>query len=430
MKSKLNFKRIRPIFFVLNCFMVLGLLQNIPQVKAQQTDTSQFFEYKGVVLNSKSNKPLEFASVVVNNSNISTISNIDGEFLLKVPKDLLSNSVTITYLGFKNRIIAFKDFTSERMKIKMEESFEKLPDVNLVSKDAYWIIKKVMGNRQKNYFDYPIIMKAFYRESIKKRRTYASLSESVVDIYKQPYKSSVRDYVKLNKARKSTDYRKIDTLIIKLQGGPYNNLNMDMIKNENLLFTDDIFEIYDFSFDKVISLNNNPVSVIDFVQKSSIVEPFYRGKLYIDSQNFALVKAVFSLNLENLKRASKYFVKKKPPNADVIPTRTQYIIDYRIRNGKWYYGYSRIELSFKIDWNKKLFNSLYHIIIEMAITDWEQNIQNLSLKRNERLKRNVILNERASGFSNPEFWGEFNVIEPDKSIDNAIKKIQKNLNRK
>jgi len=87
-------------------------------------------------------------------------------------------------------------------------------------------------------------------------------------------------------------------------------------------------------------------------------------------------------------------------------------------------------LSFKIDWNKKLFNSLYHIIIEMAITDWEQNIQNLSLKKNERLKRNVILNERASGFSNPEFWGEFNVIEPDKSIDNAIKKIQKNLNRK
>lgn len=430
MKSKLNFKQIRPIFFVLNCFMILGLMLNISQLKAQQTDTSQFFEYKGVVVNGKSNKPLEFASVVVNNTNVSTISNIDGEFLLKVPKDLLSSSVTITYLGFKNKIIAFKDFTAERMKIKMEESFEKLPDVKLVSKDAYYIVKKAMGNRQKNYFDYPIIMKAFYRESIKKRRTYASLSESVIDIYKQPYKSSVRDYVKLNKARKSTDYRKIDTLIIKLQGGPYNNLNMDMIKNENLLFTDDIFEIYDFSFEKVINLNNRPVTVINFIQKRSIVEPFYRGKLYIDSQNFALIKAVFSLNLENLKRASKYFVKKKPPNADVIPTRTQYIIDYRIRNGKWYFGYSRIELSFKIDWNKKLFNSLYHITIEMAITDWDQNIQNLSLKRNERLKRNVILNERASGFSNPEFWGEFNVIEPDKSIDNAIKKIQKKLNRK
>jgi hypothetical protein len=36
----------------------------------------------------------------------------------------------------------------------------------------------------------------------------------------------------------------------------------------------------------------------------------------------------------------------------------------------------------------------------------------------------------ASGFSDPDFWGEFNVIEPEKSIETAIKKIQKQLEKK
>ena len=142
-----------------------------------------------------------------------------------------------------------------------------------------------------------------------------------------------------------------------------------------------------------------------------------------------MTKAVFSLNLENLKKASKYFVKKKPAKANVIPVHTKYIVDYRNNNGKWYYNYGRIELSFKIKWDKKLFNSMYHLIIEMAITDWKINTGHKTLKNKEKMKQNIIIYDRASGFSDPEFWGDYNVIEPDKSIENAIRKIKKQLDR-
>ncbi|MCD6544744.1 MAG: carboxypeptidase-like regulatory domain-containing protein, partial [Flavobacteriaceae bacterium] len=101
--------------------------------------------------------------------------------------------------------------------------------------------------------------------------------------------------------------------------------------------------------------------------------------------------------------------------------------DYRNKNGKWYYNYGRIELSFKIKWDKKVFNSIYHLTIEMAITDWKINTDRKSLKNKERLRHNVIINDSASGFSDSEFWGDYNVIEPDKSIENAIRKIKKQL---
>lgn len=408
-------------------FMIFGYFQTIDTLKSQELESSDFTQFKGAVQDINSKKPLEFASIVINGTNISTITNTEGEFLLKVPNNNLDKDVTISYLGYLNKVVPLSSFTANKFIIKLEESFEKLPGVNLASTNPISIVEKVIKNRQKNYFNNPLIMKAFYRESIKKRRTYASLSEAVVDIYKQPFESNSKDYVKLHKARKSTDYRKVDTLLIKLQGGPYNNLSVDMIKNQDLFFTDDIFEIYTFTFDKVISMNNKTVYVLNFIQNSTIIEPYYQGKLYIDTQSYALIKAVYSLNLENLKKASKFFVKKKPAKADVIPVRTKYIVDYRVANGKWYFGYSRIELTFKIDWDKKLFNSLYHLTIEMAITDWELNKDKVGLKNKEKLKPNVILNDRASGFSNPEFWGEYNVIEPDKSIENAIKKIQRKL---
>ncbi len=411
-----------------SCIYVIAFLIVHPSIEAQEGDSSGFKEYKGIVVNGRTKKALEYASISVTNSNISTITNLEGVFLLKVPNTLKIENLVVSYLGYQNKTIPLNSFSNAQFRVDMEESFEKLPDVNLVEANPRAVIRKVIEKRKLNSYKESTIVKAFYRESIKKRKTYASLSEAVVDIYKQP-RGTQNDYVTLDKVRKSTDYNKIDTLVIKLQGGPYNNLNMDMIRNQELFFSADMFEIYKFDFDKMMNLNNRNVYVIDFIQRPSMVEPFYKGKLYVDAETYALVKAVFSLNLQNLTKAKKFFVRKKPNNADVIPLDTKYIVDYKDTNGKWHFSYSRIELAFKIKWDKKLFNSVYNIAIEMAITDWKDNDQGISIKNRDRMRRNVILTDQTSGFADPKFWGELNVIEPDKSIDNAIKKIQKNYKK-
>ena len=413
-------------FSVLVLFVLMTALGN----EAVWSQESQGFkEFKGVVMNSRTKSPLEFATLSVSNTNISTITNLDGGFSLKVPLENLGESVRISYLGYKTSIIPLSQMQETGNSVELEEAFEKLPDVNIADVDANTVIRKAMENRADNTLKEPLIVKAFYRESIRKRRTYASLSEAVVDIYRSPFAAESKDYVILDRARKSTDYRKIDTLVIKLQGGPYNNIGMDMVRNRDLFFSSDMFEVYQFKYDKMVNMDNRNVFVIDFEQKPTIVEPFYKGKLYIDSESYALVKTEFSLNLANLNKAKRFFVKKKPANADVIPLDTKYIVDYRQQDGKWYFNYSRIELSFKVKWDKKLFNSIYNISIEMAVTDWEVNEDKTVVRSKDRMRRSVILTDQASGFSDPDFWGENNVIEPDKSIDNAIRKIQKNYEK-
>ena len=88
-----------------------------------------------------------------------------------------------------------------------------------------------------------------------------------------------------------------------------------------------------------------------------------------------------------------------------------------------------MQLGFRINWDKKLFNTIYHTTIEMAITDWEKNISKKLIRPRDRLKPSVIISDQDSGFADPEFWGEYNVIEPEKPIESAIKKIRKQLKK-
>lgn len=272
-------------------------------------------------------------------------------------------------------------------------------------------------------------MTAFYRETIKKRRTNVSLSEAVVNIYKTPYSSNKTDALELYKARKSTDYSKLDTVALKLQGGPFNTLFVDMVKYPNYIFTPETLGYYDFSFDTSTRVNDQLIYVIDFKQKPEIIDPLYNGKLYIDAENKILTSAIYSLNITDRKLASQMFVRRKPKNAEVWPTEVSYRVDYREKDGKWYYGYSNVLLEFKINWDKRLFNSVYSMSCEMAITDWEKNIENTIPRSKDRMKASIILSEEAIGFADPDFWGEYNIIEPEKSIESAIKKIQRQLRR-
>ena len=396
--------------------------------KIIQPDTLTYVQYKGSVIDQDSRAPLSFVTLQLNGTNIATITNSEGEFSLKVPKSMTDGKVTVSYLGYKNKIVNVSEFKPERTKIELELFVVTLGEISVFPKDPELLIRAVMNKRAENYFSDQTLMSAFYRETIKKRKTYVSLSEAVIQIRKQSYVSPREDAIQIYKARKSTDYNKLDTLAFKLQGGPYTTLYLDIMKNPEMIFTEDMIGNYEFSIENVTKINNRLIYVLGFKQRSYITEPLYFGKLYIDTESLAITSATFNLNLSNKELATEMFIKKRPAGAKVFPTLAAYHIDYREKNGKWYFGYSRGQITFKVDWNKKLFNTIYESTIEMAVTDWEK-ITDKPLKMSERLKPTVVLSDEISGFADREFWGEYNVIEPEKPIESAIRKIQRMLNK-
>lgn len=418
-------KKSLSIFYVLTLICYFGL-----GVHAMIAQTSNFTEYTGEVLDADSKKALVFATLTVDNTNVTTITNSEGQFSLKVPNEYKENSLTIAFLGYKTKQINISELQLEKNKIFMEEFVMALSEAQIdAPNNAEALVKETLDKKGSNYLNENAVMTAFYRETIKKRRTNVSLSEAVVNVYKASYTSNKSDALELYKARKSTDYNKLDTVALKLQGGPFNTLFVDMVKYPKYIFTAETLNYYDFSFDTSTRVNDQLIYVVDFKQKPEIIDPLYKGKLFIDAENKILTSAIYSLNITDKHLASQMFVRKKPKNAEVWPTEVSYRVDYREKNGKWYYGYSNVLLEFKVNWDKKLFNSVYSMSCEMAVTDWEQNLSNSIPRTKDRMKSSIILSDEAIGFADPDFWGEYNIIEPEKSIESAIKKIQRQLRR-
>ncbi len=411
-------------------FFFVFLMELNAQINSiNNSDSSSFSYFNGTILDSKTKNELAFASITVSGSNISTISNSEGKFLIKIPVDKKDASLTISFLGYKDKVVSIKDLKQEKNILYLDQINMLLKEVVVNVFDANKLFINVLNNRSKNYGDSAIQMVGFYRESIKKRRSYVSVLESVIDIQKMPYLSGAQDQVNILKGRKNADYTKIDTVNFKLEGGVFSALYIDLVKDPSVIFSDDVFELYNFRFEDITQINDRQVLIISFKQKSNIEDPdpLYSGKLFIDAKSLAIVSAKFQLNVENKNKAGLIFTRKKPNGVVIYPTEVTYKVDYRLQNGKWIFSYSRGDLSFKLNWDKRIFNTIYNTTFELVNTNWESK-EGKSQFNNQKLSPYVIMSDKISDVTDVDFWGNYNIIEPEKSIESAIKKIKaKNL---
>jgi len=138
------------------------------------------------------------------------------------------------------------------------------------------------------------------------------------------------------------------------------------------------------------------------------------------------------MNVEKRKDAAGVFIKRKPAKMRVEVEHAYYTVDYLEKDNKWYFNYSSTEVQFKVRWTNRffgLFATTYTIGSEMAITDrYSDGI--VKFPREERIRSTDIIAEKVEYFQDPNFWGEYNVIEPDQEIANAIKKLSGKLLRR
>jgi hypothetical protein len=284
---------------------------------------------------------------------------------------------------------------------------------------------------RKEFPDVPNMMVAFYRESIKKRNTYISLVEAVVDIYKASYRSFENDQARIYIGRRATDINPRDTILLKFQGGITSSLMLDVAKNPEIVFGKE-GEEYIFNIENMVYINEKPNYVISFVPRPDIEEILFRGKIYLDANSLAFTRMEFNMNVEGRKDASHIFIKKKPAKMKVDMHHAGYIVDYVERDHKWYFNYSRTDVAFKVNWSHRffgLFAPRYTITSEIAITDrYTDDV--VKFPRSERIRSTDIIAEKVEDFQDSDFWGEYNVIEPDAEISAAIKKLSDKLRRR
>ena len=251
----------KTLFVSLLCILFLSTTQT----SAFQNSEQNFKEYKGKVIDADTRKPLIFADVSVPSTNISTITNKEGRFSIKIPSGSSASVLTIAFLGYETLSVNLSTLTKKLNTIALNPSVTELDQISInAPKDAQALVRMALNSRGEKYIKDRTLMTAFYRETIKKRKKNASLTEAVVKIFKQPYHTARNDAVELVKSRKNTNYSRLDTIALKLQGGPFSALYSDVVKYPDYIFTEDTFLYYDFSFSPTTEINDRNVYVVDF----------------------------------------------------------------------------------------------------------------------------------------------------------------------
>jgi len=412
-------------------FVIIAVLSGsaafaAPDGDEELTDTLNYTAYYGKVIDADNSKLLPFATIEAVGANIATVTNIDGEFIIKIAKDADVTGLKISYIGYSNRTVSLDDFEdNSSLDIMMKPSTIQLQEIIIRPQDALELIIEALGKVKNNYSPDPMMMRGFYRETIERGRNYVSISEAVIDIFKGAYNNDFQiDQVKLFKGRKSADVEKMDTVLFKLQGGPNTAILLDIVKNPYILLSAEYKDIYDFNLSDIISIDDKLHYVISFNQKKYVDDPYYNGKLYIEMERLAITEAEFELNTENKEEAARLFIQRKPMGMTITPERAAYRAKYTIEDNRWYFSYARAEVKFKVNWRKKLFNTTFSTMSELAITDRTyEGIEKFSAK--DRFKRNDVMDEKVYIFFDQGFWEGYNVIEPDQSIESAIRRLNR-----
>jgi len=404
---------------VLICILLFSLSPLVAQ------NGSTYITISGTVKDQKSKKTLEYVNVSVPGTGIGTISNEDGRFTIKINDSLHVNAIEFSRMGYYNKQIPVSGENIADITVFLNVNATELSEIIIRSDDPALIVEEALKKISDNYSKKTNMLTGFYRETIKKRRNYIDISEAVIDIYKTPYSKGVYgDRVEILKGRKLLSQKTSDTLAVKLLGGPVMAVNADLVKDLDFLFDLKTLTWYKFKHEEPAMIDQQQHYVISFVPQVIVPFALFQGKIYINKNNLTISKAELSIDMDDKDKATAIILRKKPPKLLFNPEEISFVINYKENGGTSYLNYIRSEIKFKCDWKRRLFSTGYTVVAEMIVTEIkEDNISKIS--RKAAFRDYHALTDKVSDFYDPNFWEDYNIIEPSESLESAINKLKK-----
>ncbi|MEK6782960.1 MAG: carboxypeptidase-like regulatory domain-containing protein [Bacteroidota bacterium] len=288
--------------------LALFIVLNI-NAAAQSESDSETFNVSGWVYSGEMLVP--YAHIYIEGTNYGTVSNINGEFLLKVPIHLGDQvKVIISCIGFESAIFRVNELIKKKRIISLVQATYLIPELVVVSKldSATIILKKAIAAIKDNYPKKRHQIEAFYRELSIKDTAYTRLIEASILVDEPNYKglkvnkedlSIEGNRVKVLQLRKSEDNRAYDLLgwaftkALGERNDIYAILDDNYVRfigrNTDHFLSQKFLKEYDIDIVGKTTFEGNPVVILSL---SLINESFFlrEVKIYINMDDFAILK--------------------------------------------------------------------------------------------------------------------------------------------
>jgi len=412
-------------YSVINKYIIIyKVAPSLPVMKEKEQWETR--SVSGKITDYETGDPLPFATLGIIRTGKGTVSNSNGEFGLKITRDCINDSLTVSYLGYVNRTIPVRQALGNNFNIRMMREFISIPEIIIKNQAPQEIVRRAYHAIGRNYGSTPASMTAFYRESVSRKSLLQIYSEAVIQIYKSGYSAPFPgDQIKIIKSRKLENIGAKDTLTVRLKAGLSSCLMLDGARNTFEFLQPENYSQYDFRMTDIVTIDDESAFVIEFVQKPSIDIPLFRGSIYINTVNYAIVQAEFEINPEYILKIKDDFVNYQARGYTMWPVSIKYFVNYRKVDHRYFLNHVRGDLKFTARQKAKLFNSSFDVFFELAVTD-------ISLKYVTRFEREELapihsVFSRTITSYDPLFWGDQDFLKPEDNLLEALKNMRVKL---
>jgi hypothetical protein len=389
----------------------------------EDRDPGKILKISGQVLSALDHLPLEFATIWIPATWEGTIANANGFFRINLPGPYPPDTIAISCLGYASRKIPVSELNDSLNRIYLNPAIIPIQEVIIRRSEPLHLIRQALDRIEENYSSDPVIETAFYRESIQKSTRYVMVSEAVIDIFKPGGYLMDREQVRLLKGRKNMDIHETDTFMVKLKGGLQTSFMLDFIRYRPDFLDPDQFHLFQYKMADIVTVQDRNTYSIEFRQRPHTALPHYMGRIYIDMETMAFSGINLEVDPKTISRATHAMVLRKPRNVMVRPLSAKYRVNYKFDGQGFHLSLIRADVSFRIRPRKKLFGNEFRTISEMAVTKIQKEGA-VRFKASETTNKTDIFADLVGGYD-PEFWGPYNIIIPDESLEEAMKRISR-----
>jgi hypothetical protein len=300
----------------------------------------QVITMRGRVMDQQTNQPLAFATIGIPQTGVGVVSNEYGEFTFHVPIISRTDTIYISYLGYKKvKIPANTSDTAHLLVIKLAHEVYNIADVQVKSKiRANELVQRAVAKIPENCSAQPFRLYGFYRDYLKDDTAYLNLIEAamIVEDYGFATNDKKETVAQIEQLRISLSYQ-FDTLKI-IDGVktkrvvPYSGTitakndfafmrNHDPIRNHNVgtfsyvnNFDKDFINNHSFQIKNVIRQDSQVVYCIEFEKFEEYTtfqvgtrQYLVYGTIYINSSTLAILKMTYKVTCKTPKYSGVFF---------------------------------------------------------------------------------------------------------------------------
>lgn len=387
---------------------------------AAPTDTLRF-SIRGIVRDAGTGKPLDAVSVTIPGTRLATITNKDGAFIIK--SDTVPEQLSFTLLGYNSQTVPVN---GAEMRVRLSRSSLLLDPATVVYGSPRALVRYAIDKIKDNMADEPELFDCFYRETVQKRQRYIYVSEAVTKTYKAAWSNLFgRDRAAVVKSRLLKSPRASDTLSVKVLGGPVMAADLDLVRTRSMLLTEAELDQYNFEMLSPDVIDGRSQYVIRFYPAVEEEYALQQGKMYIDRQTFAFTRIEASLDVSDPAKATRAMLVNRPSGLRFRPREMSLLLNYKEENGYYRLSYLKTTFRFNCDWRKRLLATDFTAISEMVVTNRHNGADAVPIQRAEEFSSKASLADKTLYYADPDFWKDYNIIEPSISLEQAIGRLKK-----